>query len=243
MTAGGIIGAANAIKPTASTARLVFIPLPSIEWRGETRGGTVGAIRRVLVTVSGHCDSSEFRRIVRALEGQELTDEKSKHPVAFLRRQSDNDNAIAGYLAESAVWTTVTPVVVPGHDDPRKLRRRLREAAIPLAVGDKAQIIRRLDTRMERLLRKAFLDSGLPAALVADADLQWRGTGFLSGVDLASHYSTPNQCRRFRRLHVRVVWRERLADGTLRPKNINGPLCIGSGRFAGLGVFVGSSML
>lgn len=225
------------IKPTASTARLVFIPLPSIEWRGEDRGSTVGAIRRVLVTVSGHYDASEFLRIVRTLEGQELTDEKSKHPVAFLRRQSDNDNAIAGYFAESAVWTTVSPVVVPGHDDPRKLRRRLRDAATPLSVAEKTQIVRKLDTRIERLLRKAFIDSGLPTMLVADADLQWRGTGFLPGVDLASRYSTPNQCRRFRRLHVRVVWRERFPDGTLHPKRIRGPLCIGSGRFSGLGLF------
>jgi CRISPR-associated protein Csb2 len=225
------------IKPTASTARLVFIPLPSIEWRGEDRGSTVGAIRRVLVTVSGHSDASEFLRIVRALEGQELTDEKTKHPVAFLRRQPDNDNAIAGYFAESAVWTTVSPVVVPGHDDPRKLRRRLRDATTPLSVAEKEQIVRKLDTRIERLLRKAFIDSGLPATLVADADLQWRATGFLPGVDLASRYSTPNQCRRFRRLHVRVVWRERFPDGTLHLKRITGPLCIGSGRFSGLGLF------
>ena len=226
------------IKPTASTARLIFIPLPSIEWRGEDRGSTVGAIRRVLLTVSGHCDASDFLRIVRALEGQELTDEKSKHPVAFLRRQSHRDNAVADYFAESAVWTTVSPVVLPGHDDPRKLRRRLRDAAAPLSVAEKAQILRTLDRRIERLLRKAFIESGLPATLVADADLEWRGTGFLPGADLASRYSTPDQCRRFRRLHVRVVWRERFPDGTLHPRTITGPLCIGSGRFSGLGLFV-----
>jgi CRISPR-associated protein Csb2 len=224
-------------KPTASAARLFFIPLPSIEWRGDKRGNSVGAIRRVLVTISGRYDASEFQRIVRALEGVELTDEKSKLPVAFLRQQSENDNAIAGYFAESAVWTTVSPVVLPGHDDPRKLRRRLRDDATPLSVCEKAQIIQKLDTRIERLLRKAFIDSGIPATLVADADLQWQGTGFLPGVDLASRYSTPDQCRRFRRLHVRVSWRERLPDGALHLKRISGPLCIGSGRFSGLGLF------
>ncbi len=226
------------VKPTASIARLVFIPLPSIEWRGEARGGTVGAIRRVLVTVSGHCDASEFLRIVRALEGQELTDEKSKHPVAFLRRQSESEIAIAGYFAEAATWTTVTPVVLPGHDDPRKLRQRLRNTATPLSAADKAQIVCKLDARIERLLRKAFIDSGMPASLVADAELQWRETGFFPGTDLASRYSTPNQSRRFRRLHVRVVWRECSSDGTLHPKRISGPLCIGNGRFSGLGLFM-----
>ncbi len=227
----------NDAKPTENTPRLVFIPLPSHEWRGEKRGNSIGAIRRVLVTVSGHCDATEFQRIVRALEGRELIDEKSKLPVVFLRRQSDNDGAIADYFAESTAWTTVTPVVLPGHVDPRKLRHRLRDTASPVSAAEKERIIRKLDTRIERLLRKAFIESGLPASLVADADLQWRDTGFIPGADLASHYSVPNQCRRFRRLHVRVVWRERAPDGTLHPKKFKGPFCIGSGRFSGLGLF------
>lgn len=227
----------NHSKPTANAPRLVFIPLPSIEWRGEKRGDTVGSIRRVLVTVHGHRDAAEFTRIERALEGRELIDEKTGNTAAFLRRQSKNDKAISDYFQESAVWTTVTPVVLPGHDDPRKLRHRLRDGAPPLSAVEKEQIIRKLDARIERLLRKAFLDAGLPAPLVADADLQWRATGFFPGADLASRYSVPDQCRRFRRLHVRVVWRERTSNGELLPIKLSGPFCIGSGRFSGLGLF------
>jgi CRISPR-associated protein Csb2 len=228
----------NNAKPTANAPRLLFIPLPSMEWRGEDRGNTVGAIRRVLVTVSGHIESTEFRRIVRALEGRELVDEKSKQPVMFLRRQSDTDRAIAGYFAESTSWTTVTPVVLPGHDDPRKLRRRLRNTTTPPTAAEKEQIIRKLEARIERLLRKAFIDSGLPSSLVADAELQWHEPGFIPGADLASRYSVPDQCRRFRRLHVHVVWRELASDSTLRPTKLHGPFCVGSGRFYGLGLFV-----
>lgn len=227
---------ANA-KPTANTPRLVFFPLPSMEWRGEDRGHTVGAIRRVLVTVSGHLESSEFRRVVRALEGRDLIDAKTHQPAAFLRRQSDNDLAISGYIASSASWTTVTPVVLPGHDDPRKLRQRLRDTTTTLSAIEKEQIVRKLEARIERLLRKAFVDSGLPTSLVADAALEWRETGFIPGADLASRYSVPDQCRRFRRLHARVTWRERGPDGTFHPKKVNGPFCIGSGRFSGLGLF------
>lgn len=229
---------ANHTKPTANAPRLVFIPLPSIEWRGEDRGHTVGFIRRVLVTVQGHCETAEFSRIARVLEGRELMDEKTERAIAFLRRQSENDGAIASYFQEASSWTTVTPVVLPGHDDPRKLRRRLRDEVPLLSVAEKEQIIRKLDARIDRLLRKAFLDAGLPASLVTDADLQWRGTGFLPGADLASRYSVPDQCRRLRRLHVRVVWRERTANGELRPRKLTGPFCIGSGRFSGLGLFV-----
>lgn len=228
-------------KPTIDTPRLVFTPLPSIEWRGEDNGRTIGAIRRVLVTVAGgteRFDTTEFHRIVRALEGRELVDEKSKHTVAFIRRQSTNERAISSYFETSSAWTTVTPVVLPGYDDPRKLRRRLRDTAQPLSSGEKEQIIRKLDVRVERLLRKALLEAGIPASLVADADLQWRGTGFIPGVDLASRYSVPDQCRRFRRLHVRVVWRERIPDGSLQPVRLSGPFCVGSGRLSGLGLFV-----
>lgn len=227
-------------KPTTNAPRLVFIPLPSIEWRGEESGNTVGAIRRVLVTFYGHYEETEFQRIVRALEGRELFDEKKQVPVAFLRRQSENDQAISAYFAEKSehtVWTTVTPVVLPGHDDPRQLRRRLSDTSAPLSADAKEQIVRKLDERTDRLLRKALLDAGIPSTLVADADLQWRGTGFLPGVDLASRYSVPDQCRRFRRLHVRITWRQRSPDGQLGHKIFGGPLCIGSGRYSGLGLF------
>jgi CRISPR-associated protein Csb2 len=230
----------NHSQPTANKPRLHFIPLSSIEWRGQGHSH-VGDIRRVLVTVRGYYDPNEFRQIVRAIEGRELIDEKQQQPIAFLRKQSEKDKAVSGYFsldAASAVWTTVTPVVLPGHDDPRKLRRRLKNTDTNLSSSDKDLILRKLDERIERLLRKAFLDAGFPSGLVADADLEWRGTGFLPGVDLSANYSVPDQCRRFRRLHVRITWRERSPDGTLRPKKVAGPICIGSGRFAGLGLFV-----
>jgi len=228
----------GAEQPTTSSPRLMFIPLPSVEWRGEKRGETIGAIRRVLVTTQGPQSVSEFERIARTLEGRELIDEKSGQSVGFLRRQSPRDAAIGRYFDESATWTTTTPVVLPGYDDPRKLRSRLRDAENKLTAAEKAEIVRRLDARIEKLLRKSLLDTGIPPALARHAGLEWRGTGFLPGVDLASSYSVPDQCRRFRRLHVRLTWREVGPDGTLRPKKMRGPFCIGSGRFSGLGLFV-----
>jgi len=231
----------NDSKPTKNSPRLIFIPLPSIEWRGEDQGRTVGAIRRVLMTVAGGAgqrDSAEFSRTIRILEGRELIDEKDKRPIAFLRRQADFERAISSYFAASSTWTTVTPVVLPGHDDPRQLRKRLNGSDTPLSAVEKEQIVRKLDSRTDRLLRKAFIEAGIPQSLATDADIQWRGTGFLPGADLASHYSVPDQCRRFRRLHVKVVWRTRASDGSLIPLKLTGPFCFGSGRFSGLGLFV-----
>jgi CRISPR-associated protein Csb2 len=212
-------------QPVAN-ARLVFIPLPSVEWRGEERGKTIGPIRRVLVTVKGKIENDEFFRIVRNFEGRELIDEKTKQPVAFLRRQSKRDGAIERYFGESKEWVSVTPVILPGYDDPRKLRRRLNTTI--LTPNEKSDIICKLEMRIEFLLRKALRQAGYPEELIKNAQLQWRSAGFMAGTDLASNYAVPDQHRRFRRLHVCIVF----------DRPISGPFCFGGGRFAGLGLFV-----
>jgi CRISPR-associated protein Csb2 len=212
--------------------RLVFTPLPSIEWQGQAKGNCVGAIRRVLVTVSGHIAHDEFDRIVRHLEGRDLVDEKTGEVVAFLRRQSDKDRAINKYFERSSEWVSVTPVILPGYDDPGKQRRRLNTAT--LTSQEKANIVSKLETRIEYLLRKALRQAGYPDTLVQNAELQWRGSGFVPGTDLATAYAVPDQHRRFRRLHVRILWRDVNGD----PLALRGPHCIGGGRFTGLGLFV-----
>lgn len=205
--------------------RLVFIPLPSIEWRGKKRGITVGASRRVLITVKGEIEGDEFARIVRNLEGRELIDEKTGQPAAFLRRQSDGDGAIDGYFTESTAWATATPVILPGYDDPGKLRQCLDDDTI--TPDKKMSVIRNLEKRINHLLRKALRQDGYPEEVIKNAQFEWRGAGFISGTDMATNYAVPSQHRRFRRLHVRVVF----------DRPISGPLCIGGGRFTGLGLF------
>jgi CRISPR-associated protein Csb2 len=211
--------------------RLVILPLPSIEYRGAKKGKTVGAIRRVLVTVRGTIDNAEFGRMVNNLEGRELIDEKTGQVVAFLRRQLDNDGAITSYFTESSAWTSVTPVILPGYDDPGKLRRRLNTGK--LTAGEKANIVLKLEARIDSLLRKALRQAGCPDETVNNAQLQWRGAGFIRGVDLASQYAVPDQHRRHRRLHVRIDWQN--PEG--RPLELPGPFCVGGGRFTGLGLF------
>ncbi|MDD3801880.1 MAG: type I-U CRISPR-associated protein Csb2 [Desulfuromonas thiophila] len=211
--------------------RLVFVPLPSIEWQGHKKGDTVGAIRRVLVTAKGRISNDEFKRIVRNLEGCELIEEETGEIVAFLRKQSDKDRAIKDYFAKACEWVSVTPVILPGYDDPGNLRRRLN--AGDLSTEEKANLLTKLETRIEHLIRKALRQADYPEGLVKHAQIQWRGSGYLPGVDLAKNYAVPDQHRRFRRLHVRILWRD--AQGN--PIEIQGPVCIGGGRFTGLGLF------
>lgn len=212
-------------------SRLVFVPLPSIEWRGMAKGHSAGAIRRVLVTVNGRIDPAEFSRIIRNLEGRELVDENTGEVVAFLSRQKNSEGAINDYFQPASVWTTVTPVILPGYDDPGKLRRRLSSNS--LTPSEKAHIVLKLEARIEALLRKALRQAEFPDELVRSANIQWRGTGFLPGVDMAVNYAVPNQHRRYRRLHVRIDWRSPKGE----PLEMAGPFCIGGGRFTGLGLF------
>ncbi len=218
--------------------RFALVPLPSIEWRGDDKKFCVGSVRRVLVTALGSADRESFTRFVRQLNGQELIDSKTSEPAAVLVRQPETDSVAQRYLQESATWATVTPVILPGYDDPRKLRKRLNPGATPpLTAEEKNELIRKLDTRIEQLLRKAIVQAGLPEALARHAELQWRSTGFWPGTEIVSRYAVPDQHRRFRRLHVRITWRS--PDG--QPIKVAGPICIGGGKYSGLGLFAAFS--
>ena len=213
--------------------RLAFLPLPSIESRGD-KAKFIGSIRRVVVTAFGPFNRESFRRFARQFDGRELIDEKTGNATALLARQTERDNAISAYFQPAATWATVTPVILPGYDDPRKLRRRLRpENEKNLTAEEKATLLQKLDKRIEFLLRKAIRQVGFSDTLAQHAELEWRGTGFWAGTDLASRYAVPEQYRRYRRLHVRVRWRN--SHGEL--VKVPGPICIGGGKYSGFGLF------
>ncbi|MBU6410598.1 MAG: type I-U CRISPR-associated protein Cas5/Cas6 [Verrucomicrobia bacterium] len=65
------------------------------------------------------------------------------------------------------------------------------------------------------------------------AGLEWRGTGFWPGTELASRCTAPEQQRRYRRLHVQITWRDSYGE----PVKVPGPICIRGGKFFGLGLF------
>jgi CRISPR-associated protein Csb2 len=215
-------------------SRLAFLPLPSIEWRGDQRRFSVGSIRRVAVAIFGTFNRESFRRFAMQFTGRELIDERSKAPIAFLAQQQEHDRAINPYFQKATTWATVTPVILPGYDDPRKLRERLQAGnTTRLTAAAKTELLLKLDRRIEFLLRKAIRQAGFSDGLAQYASLEWRSTGFWPGTDLASRYAVPEQHRRFRRLHVRITWRS--PDGI--PIKVSGPICIGGGKFSGLGLF------
>lgn len=211
--------------------RFAYLPLPSIEGRGEGKALVVGSVRRAMLTAFGNDCEEEIAWARRALSGQELIDEdKNQPPVALLSLLPATDKIVRRYTQPDASWATVTPVVLPGYDDPAHYRRRLKQE---IRAEEQKQLLTRLNDRIDGLLRKAITQAGFSQVLADHAELEWRKVGFWPGADLADRYGVPDHLRRFPRFHVRLNWR----DAHDRPLQVSGPVCIGGGRFFGLGLF------
>jgi CRISPR-associated protein Csb2 len=202
-------------------ARLLLVPVPSIEPRGD--GETAGAVRRVMVfSTDGRSNDTVWA--ARALGGMDLIDEKTGEVQAVLAATSRNDRVLKRYVSESSTWVTVTPMLLPGHDDPGGLREKLRKAK---SGEEQKSLLERLMKRREALVRKALRHAGLGDELAFSVEIETRETGFVAGVEKASRYAVASHLAKTPRLHVKLTW----------PVKVAGPLCIGRGRFSGLGLF------
>lgn len=210
--------------------RFAFLPLPSVEPRGEN-GRVVGRIRRVMLTTFGEGMRSEMAWAKQSLTAQELINENTHEPVTLLSLLPASDNVAANYTRRASTWVTVTPVVLPGYDDPDHLRRKIAKG---VSAEQKQKFLGRLADRMDALIRKSMVHAGVPQALADMAMIQWRKVGFMAGVDHADRYGVPDHIARYPRYHVRIHFR----DEHGLDANIPGPLCIGAGRYFGLGLLV-----
>jgi CRISPR-associated protein Csb2 len=172
--------------------------------------------------------SSDTRWAERALGGVDLIDEKTETPQAVLAAAARTDRVLKRYVSESSTWVTVTPVILPGHDDPGGFRERLRKVT---NSEEKRSLLERLARRREALVRKALRHAGLGDELAFSAEIETRETGFIAGVEKASRYAVPAHLAMAPRIHVKLTW----------PVKVAGPICIGRGRFSGLGLFVAAS--
>lgn len=222
--------ASGAIHTTVGAKRFAYLPLPSIENRGDGRARVVGSVRRVMLTAFADECETEIGFARRVLSGQELVDENEERPVAVLSLLPANEKVVRHYVQPAAAWATVTPVVLPGYDDPAHYRRRLKNGS---DAEEQKRLLDHLSDRIDGLLRKAIVQAGFTQVLADHAELEWRKVGFWSGTDLADRYGVPDHLKRFPRYHVRIRWR----DAQKNPVLIPGPICLGGGRFYGLGLF------
>lgn len=210
--------------------RFAYFPLPSIESRSKSKAHVVGSIRRVLITSFGETMESKITWARRALSGHDLIEKTNKESIALLSPIPANEKVVQYYTKSAAEWSTVTPVILPGYDDPAHFRRRLKQG---ISAEEQKRLLARLDNRIDGLLRKAITQAGISKDLADNASLEWRKVGFWAGTELADRYRVPKHLERFSRFHVRLQW----CDANKKPIEIFGPICIGGGRFYGLGLF------
>jgi CRISPR-associated protein Csb2 len=202
--------------------RVLLVPVPSIEPRGHG-AEAVGAVRRVMVFSTDE-QGHDTAWAARALAGMDLIDERTGEVQAVLAATSLDDRVLKRYVSESARWASVTPMLLPGHDDPGGLRERLRKAK---GGDEQRSLIERIQKRRDGLVRKALRQAGFGDDLAFSAEIETRQTGFVAGVERASRFAVPSHLADAPRLHARITW----------PVKVAGPVCIGRGRFSGVGLF------
>ena len=212
--------------------RFAYFPLPSIEAREGGQSLVAGSVRRVMVSSFGDDCDAEIAWAQRMVSGQELKEEGTELPVALLSLIPADEKVVQRYTRPSATWATVTPVVLPGYDDPRHYRRRLQDG---VGVEEQRDLLTRLEARIAGLLRKAIGQAGYSEALADHADIEWQSAGFWPGAERVDRYGVPDHLKRFARYHVRIRWR----DAAGQEVQIRGPICLGGGRYYGLGLFAG----
>jgi CRISPR-associated protein Csb2 len=176
-----------------------YIPLPSI---GHEHADAM--IRRVMITAPfGH--EAQLRHLADQLEGQQLKPEDGSEGPVLDRLLLDG--VTRRYLETSRVWASVTPVILPGHDD-HKLEKTVR------------------------LIKRAFLQSGidqsceftwgpLPNFKHCLAAYKYDRGGRPAG------YQRPKHLESLTAVHMRVTFEHPVAD----------PVSIGAGRHCGFGIF------
>ncbi|VTR99197.1 type I-G CRISPR-associated protein Csb2 [Tuwongella immobilis] len=149
-------------KGAIADQRFQYLPIPTINAALKR----VEAIRRVIVAAPIEFqDRIDFIR--RRLVGQTLVGEG--RPVGMLNLIPRPDPVLRQYVGKSCTWSTVIPVIWPGHDDRSVAKGR-------------------------KLLRKAFRDAGVHPQVIDDIqELDWRPSGFRPGVAMAHAYERPQQ--------------------------------------------------
>jgi len=184
-------------------AQLSYIPLPSI---GHHH--TDPSVRRVMI-VAPVGDDVVLEHLCRHLDGLRLKPERETDlsRPAFLHR-SRNDNVASFYTDPAINWASVTPVILPGHDDHKPDKTR-------------------------RLIEKALSQSGVdrPCTFQWSAYSHFPKSFSAHKYDKAKKpigYLRPDHLQNLTAVHLTLTY-----DHEIR---VPGPLAIGAGRHCGFGL-------
>lgn len=184
-------------------ARFSYLPLLTIGHENAD-----GMIRRVLIAEPYGGDGARAGWAQTRLSGQALTDNDGNQRGQLLElwRGGASRRMMSRYTGEHKIWSSVTPVALPGFDDGKLLKA-------------------------EKLFFKALRQAEISLDGVTDVTL--RKAPFWSGSRHPRDYRKPRYLRRMPIWHARVEFRE----------PVSGPLSIGAGRHAGLGIMAGGQII
>ena len=185
--------------------QLSYLPLPSI---GHVH--TDPGVRRIMVAAPVG-DDAWLNHVVRYLAGQRLEplrgDEFGDNDPPLLVPVR-HDNIVRFYTQPASAWASVTPVILPGHDDhkPEKTRRLVEKALAQSGIEQPCEFEWSAFSRFPKLLSAHKYDKNKEP------------TGYLRPDYLNSQTA----------VHLTLRF-----SGDLR---VPGPLAIGAGRHCGLGL-------
>lgn len=181
-----------------SQERFSYIPLPSI---GHEHADAM--IRRVMIAAPfGH--DAHLAHLAEQLDGVQLEPEDGSSGPVLNRTQGDS--VTRHYFGPSSVWASVTPVILPGHDDhkPAKTVGLINRALLQSGIQDNCE----------------FTWGAIPNFPHCLTAHKYGPHGRTAG------YQRPKYLEGLTAVHVRITFGH----------PVEGPLCVGAGRHCGLGV-------
>lgn len=184
--------------------QISFLPIPSIGHRH-----TNPSIRRVVI--SSDVETADGLRFVgHRLAGARLTPENRAADVRTdaILVPVKNDLVLQRYLTPSQRWASVTPVILPGHNDRRRSKTR-------------------------KLIVKALRESGITTPCEFEFSEVSRWPNVPTAAKPRGRHSQPacyrpDHLRHLPAIHLEIEFK----NDSLVP----GPLCLGAGRHLGLGL-------
>ena len=170
-----LAGHVNGKKPTPP--RFSYLPLPTI---GHDHAD--GMIRRLMIAEPLGEDGTRAEWARSRLEGQALRDKSGNERGQLLELwRNSSRRMVRRYVGEGRIWSTVTPVTLPGFDDGKQ-------------------------TKAIKLLLRSIAHAGLPIGAISD--LTVRKAPFWKGAQHPREYYRPQYLRHFSAWHVQVEFQD-----------------------------------
>jgi CRISPR-associated protein Csb2 len=186
-------------------------------------GPTDGRIRRIAIAEPPGNPGRWVETLRRRLDGQALrsNEREDRFPPLLLERIRSQDKVLSRYVGTSATWVSVTPILLPGFDDPGKNHSR----SMPVFNGScsNRQVVRL--SRAEGLVQKCLDHAGISACM---HELVLSKVPFVTGARYVRYYTCHRKLKHYPRYFAKIIFSNPLS----------GPLSLGAGRHAGFGAMV-----